>query len=82
VAIVYRRKRSKDTWHFCSNCRHWPRLDYESRTEKPKSGEFCDECKSKRAKENCKWCRVVLTENTTWSAKSGAAFAGAVQDQS
>jgi len=54
VAIVYRRKRSKDTWHFCSNCRHWPRLDYESRTEKPKSGEFCDECKSKRAKENCK----------------------------
>jgi len=51
---TYRRKINRDTWHFCMNCRHWPKTDYESRKRKPKSGEMCDECKSKRSKGRCK----------------------------
>ncbi len=54
MATTYRRRKGKDTWHFCTNCRHWPTKDYESRTEKPTTGEFCDQCKSKRSNKNCK----------------------------
>ena len=44
MAQTYRRKYNRDVWHFCSNCRHWPKSNYESRKEKPKSGELCDQC--------------------------------------
>jgi len=54
MAQIYRRKRNRDIWHFCSNCHHWPKSDYESTTEKPKSTEICDQCKAKRFNDNCK----------------------------
>jgi hypothetical protein len=54
MAVTYRRRERKDTWHFCKNCRHWPTKDYESRSEKPTTGEFCDQCRSKRSTQNCK----------------------------
>jgi hypothetical protein len=52
MAATYRRKKGSDTWHFCSNCRHWPTSDYDERSDKP-GGEFCDECKAKRARGEC-----------------------------
>jgi len=26
-------KRNRDTWHFCANCRHWPKSNYVSSKE-------------------------------------------------
>ncbi|HEX5875707.1 MAG TPA: hypothetical protein VFY60_13755 [Pyrinomonadaceae bacterium] len=51
---TYRRKRNGTAWHFCSNCRHWPTADYESRKDKPESSELCEQCKAKRFNGNCK----------------------------
>jgi hypothetical protein len=62
MTTTYRRKRNRDTWHFCSNCRHWPTSDYESTKEKPKSGEFCDQCRSKRSNDNRKGRQETLQQ--------------------
>lgn len=50
----YRKRRGSDTWHFCSNCSNYPKSGYESSTSKPSSGEFCDECRSKRKNGDCR----------------------------
>ena len=49
----YRRRKDKDTWHFCSNCSNWPTTDYVEQTTKPTTGEFCNECQGKRNNGNC-----------------------------
>jgi hypothetical protein len=51
--MTYRKRNGKDTWHFCRNCSNWPTSDYKEQHEKPTSGEFCNECKSKKADNNC-----------------------------
>jgi len=53
MANTYRRRRGKDTWHFCSNCSNWPTSDYDERASKPTTGELCNECQAKRANGNC-----------------------------
>jgi hypothetical protein len=50
---MYRRKKDSDTWHFCRNCSNWPTRDYVEQQDKPKSGEYCNECQGKRANGNC-----------------------------
>lgn len=50
---AYRRRKGKDTWHFCSNCANYPKSDYDERTEKPTTGELCNECQSKKKENNC-----------------------------
>lgn len=53
MASTYRkRKGGGDTWHFCSNCQHWPRSNYDEQSTRP-SGELCNECKSKRERGEC-----------------------------
>lgn len=54
MANTYRRRRGNDTWHFCSNCTNWPTSDYEERTTKPTTGEFCNQCQSKRNNGDCR----------------------------
>jgi hypothetical protein len=49
----YRRRRGKDTWHWCSNCQNYPASDYESSDTKPKSGELCNECQAKDKAGTC-----------------------------
>ena len=49
----YRRKKGRDTWHFCTNCSNWPKLSYDSNNSKPKNGEFCNECKAKEKAKKC-----------------------------
>ncbi len=50
----FRRKNGSDTWHFCTNCQHWPTSDYQSHTGgTPSTGELCDECKGKERNGNC-----------------------------
>jgi hypothetical protein len=39
-----RKRKGKDTWHFCTNCSNWPTSDYDERDGKPTYGEFCNEC--------------------------------------
>jgi hypothetical protein len=49
----YRKRRGKDTWHWCSNCTNYPTSDYDSSPTKPSSGELCNECQSKQKAGNC-----------------------------
>jgi len=51
----YRKRKGKDTWHWCKNCSNWPTENYESTWTKPKDGELDNEC---RAKESAGTCRT------------------------
>ena len=51
--MSYRRRKGNDTWHFCRNCSNWPVSDYDSKEDKPSTGEFCNECKAKRTNGTC-----------------------------
>jgi hypothetical protein len=54
MASTYRRRKDKDTWHFCSNCQNWPtKAESVEQSSKPTTGELCNECKAKRAAGNC-----------------------------
>jgi len=50
----YRKRKDRDTWHWCKNCFNWPTSSYESRYSKPSSGELCNECKAKDERGECK----------------------------
>lgn len=54
MASTYRRRKGHDTWHFCSNCSNWPLGIYDERVSKPTTGEFCNECLSKRRTGGCR----------------------------
>jgi hypothetical protein len=51
---VFRRKRSRDTWHFCTNCEDWPKDDYVEKNQKPNDGEFCNQCRAKERQDTCR----------------------------
>ncbi|HEV2756491.1 MAG TPA: S8 family serine peptidase [Actinomycetota bacterium] len=51
---AYRRRRGSDVWHFCTNCTSWPKRDYDERATKPRSGELCNQCLSKKRKGACR----------------------------
>ena len=53
--VEYRRKKGRDTWHWCKNCSNWPTgPDVERRYSKPVSGELCNECRSKDSSGTCR----------------------------
>ena len=45
--MAYRKRKGKDTWHWCQNCSNWPTSDYDETPSKPSSGELCNECLAK-----------------------------------
>lgn len=49
----YRRRKGKDTWHWCRNCSNWPTSDYED-SNSGGSGEKCNECLSKDKAGTCR----------------------------
>ncbi|MCA1629728.1 MAG: DUF433 domain-containing protein [Acidobacteria bacterium] len=51
-ARTYRRRRGRDTWHWCLNCSTFPATDYEERRTSP-LGEMCNECSAKERNGNC-----------------------------
>lgn len=51
--MAWRRRKGNDTWHFCRNCSNWPTYNDDEQYTKPTSGEFCNECKAKKAAGNC-----------------------------
>ena len=53
VTTVYRKVADSQTWHFCSNCTHWPKDDYEESTL-PVSGDACNQCKALHHEGNCR----------------------------
>ncbi|MBN2465182.1 hypothetical protein JXD38_06130 [candidate division WOR-3 bacterium] len=50
----YRRKKDRDTWHYCRNCSNWPTSDYVVQYTKPASGELCNECMAKDKAGDCR----------------------------
>jgi len=50
----YRRRKGSDAWHFCSNCSNWPTSSYDEQSQKPTTGEFCNECKAKKSAGTCR----------------------------
>ena len=53
MANAYRKKKGAATWHWCLNCRDWPKSDYDERYTKPTDGELCNQCKAKEAAGKC-----------------------------
>lgn len=52
--ISYRKKHDINVWHFCSNCRNWPVINFiEERTGTPSSDEFCPECVGNQQEGTC-----------------------------
>jgi hypothetical protein len=52
---AYRRRKDRDTWHFCANCTEYPKTPgtYVEQYSKPTTGELCNQCKAKRDNNNC-----------------------------
>ncbi len=48
MAVIYRRKRNGDTWHFSSDCSEWPSSNYDEQEPPPLTGALCNECKVNR----------------------------------
>jgi hypothetical protein len=48
--MQYRRRRKRDVWHYRPDCSNWPADDARTVIHshgKPRSGEFCNECRAK-----------------------------------
>lgn len=54
--MKYVRRPTSDTWHFCTNCAHYPH-DREvvttTQAETPTSGELCNQCLAKQRRGGC-----------------------------
>ena len=52
---TYRRRKDKDAWHWCKNCTNWPVQagTYVEQTNKPTTGELCNQCQAKEKNGNC-----------------------------
>ena len=53
LARGYRKISSSQTWHFCSNCSHWPNETYEWQMVPPETAELCNECKTLQQQLSC-----------------------------
>lgn len=55
---TYRKRKGKDTWHWCKNCSNYPTSDYDEVTksgkERPSYGELDNECLAKEEKGECR----------------------------
>lgn len=47
--VVFRKTRAGDTWHFSSDCSHWPQDDYIVLEAPPQVGAYCNECEVRQA---------------------------------
>jgi len=55
---TYRKRKGKDTWHWCKNCSNYPTSDYDEVTmsgkERPSYGELDNECLAKEKDGSCR----------------------------
>jgi hypothetical protein len=40
--------------HWCANCSNWPTSNYDQQSNKPRSGELCNECQAKQKAGTCR----------------------------
>lgn len=54
--MTYRKRKDRDTWHWCKNCSNWPTSNYDTYTGsgRPSSGELDNECKAKEKAGDCR----------------------------
>ena len=52
--IVYRRRRTSSTWHFCRNCSAWPPTGAFRTRAKPSPRNICKECQAKARTGRCR----------------------------
>ena len=53
----YRRRKDRDTWHWCKNCSNYPTEDYVEVSisiARPSSGELDNECLAKEKAGTCR----------------------------
>jgi CheY-like chemotaxis protein len=64
---LYRKKHDTDFWHFCSNCKNWPLVDFDKLGQSaPPPDEFCPECVKNQQRGTCE-----QSSGTQGSAPSG-----------
>jgi hypothetical protein len=51
ISGEYRKTRTGDTWHLCSDCSQWPMDDYISTQDAPENSTICNECIVKKQLE-------------------------------
>jgi hypothetical protein len=54
--MEYRRRKTSDTWHWCTNCSQWPTSNYESvnlPAGKRPSGDLDNECRKEERDGTC-----------------------------
>lgn len=53
---TYRKRKDRDTWHWCKNCSNWPTSNYDEVTVpgRPSTGELDNECRAKEKARNCR----------------------------
>ncbi len=53
AAPDYRRRKGDDTgpWHFCSNCKDWPKEHYEA--QGPQRHNVCSQCLTLERRQMC-----------------------------
>jgi hypothetical protein len=52
MAAMWRKRKTSNTWHKCSNCPNWPTANYDASAD-PTSGETCRICRSKFKDDDC-----------------------------
>ncbi len=52
--MEYRKRKGGDTWHWSTDCIHWPAINYERKLSKPTQGQLCEKCKQTENKLNNK----------------------------
>jgi CheY-like chemotaxis protein len=52
--IFYRKKHNTALWHFCSNCKNWPVVDFDKHDQvAPPLDDFCPECVENQRQGTC-----------------------------
>lgn len=56
--IVYRRRRTSSTWHFCRNCSNWPPTGGFRTQVRPPQERLCKQCQAKARSGRCRPMRL------------------------
>jgi hypothetical protein len=50
---IYVQAANSDTWHWCTNCSHYPSTIAKKQSTRP-SWDLCEQCKAKQSAGTCK----------------------------
>lgn len=52
TVVEYVKGDEPDRWHWCKNCKQYPRYIEQKRSKRPNC-DLCDECQSRESNHNC-----------------------------